>query len=103
MLARDLICIPRGYMVERLFLKIHTSTSNKSKTIKLFYVTDFVCEFLYLVASILARRFLRLAWNHQKHSKIKPTSQSITQRHVRGKFLAQKKSRRSGMVWWLFL
>ena len=98
MLARDLICIPGGYMVERLILKFYPSTSTKGKTGKLLYVADFAGEFLYLVALILARRFPRLARNHQKHSKITPTSQSITQRHGCGKLLAQKKSRRSGMV-----
>lgn len=93
MFARDLICIPGGYMVERLILKFYPSTSDKRKTEKLVQVADFACEFLYLAALILARRFTHLALNPQKHSKITPTSQSITQRHASGKFLAQKKSR----------
>ena len=89
-MARDLICIPSGYMVERLFLKIPTSTSTKGKTRKLAYVADFVGKFLYLMALILARRFPHIALDPQKHSKITPTSQSITQRHGCGKLLAQK-------------
>ena len=98
MLARDLIFIPGGYVVERLFLKIHTSTSTKGKTRKTLYVADFTGELLYMAALILARRILHLAWNHQKHSKISAISQSITQLNGPGKFLAQKKSRRSG-IW----
>ncbi len=92
-------------MVERLFLKIRTSTSTKGKTRKLVHVADFVGEFLYLMALILARRFPHLARNPQKHSKIKPTSQSITQRHGRGKLLAQKKSRtrRDLVAYWRLL
>ena len=105
MLARDLIFIPRGYMVERLTRKFYPSTSTKRKNRKLLYVADFADEFLYLLVSILARRFMHLACNPQKHSKITPTSQSITQRHARGKFLTQKKipPERDGFGYWLLV
>ena len=78
-------------MVERLILKFYPSTSTKGKTRKLVHVADFVGEFLYLMALILARRFPHLALDPQKHCKIATTSQSITQRHGRGKFMTQKK------------
>ena len=91
-------------MVERLILKFCPSTSTKGKTGKLLYVADFAGEFLYLVALILARRFPHLTLNPQKHSKITPTSQSITQRHGRGKFLAQKNPAGAGWFgYWLLM